>query len=117
MSICALINSVVKDPHEWCHDDLQSIMLEGDYLYGEATRKKNVNVLLPSELPLVVCSHTIPFTVRYGTSLCGNIEATDNDGPFLSLQHALQPLSKTGYHKALMTIGKCSDVGSTPAYT
>jgi hypothetical protein len=113
MALCALAKSQSKDPSIWSPDDLEQIMSDGDNLYGETCRKKNVTYLL-STIPKILSFDNIMYKVMYKESICGTLDSTSTNGPFSSLNDALDSLSVLTWECAIFTVGKAS---SSPAYS
>ena len=88
MSLIALIRAQETSPEDWTSIEIDSILFTGDQLYSSC-RRGNPFIMI-NELPSVVCDNNQNYGIKYESSFCGTIGRTVTEGPFYSLQNALQ---------------------------
>ena len=108
MSLTAIIYALIQDVSSWDAALLNRILLHGNELYTCITRSINKELLQLTDVPEMVSINEAIYNLEYSESYAGNVFMTCNDGPFFTLQYAINRiflLSELNYAFALLTIG------------
>ena len=109
-SVASFIRSISRKPENWTSQDLDNILSQGDYLYGQLTQGEN-DYFMVNELPDIVTFDYEQYTLVIGAEMSGMIWSDLDIMPYYSLSTAFMSMSDN-YDVAFVTVGD-----KTPFYT
>ena len=87
ISLTSLILAQEKSPVYWTPADLDTIVVEGDTLYGQ--HRGTQDYLMPSDLPGSLIKGQTKYNIEYHDGFCGNFQLLRSSDPFYTVQEAL----------------------------
>ena len=87
ISLTSLILAQEKSPVYWTPADLDTIVVEGDSLYGQ--HRGTHDYLMPSDLPVSLIKGTTHYDIEYHDGFCGNFHLLRSSDPFYTVDEAL----------------------------
>ncbi|XP_028404015.1 uncharacterized protein LOC114526630 [Dendronephthya gigantea] len=106
MSLYAIVYNEIKSVNIWDKSILNSILVSGNSLYCVISQSINKSYLLLTDVPEFVDIDNHTFNLQYSDSFSGSLYLSENNLPYVTLEHALNEVFHSlNYKSCLLTIG------------